>query len=116
MKTAHNIWESFMKLRELGLLFILAALWGASFLFIRISAPVLRPFPLVTLRVLLGGSVLLIYASFARQPVSWRTHWRQFLILGALNNAIPYALIATAQLHLIASLASMLNATTPLYG
>jgi drug/metabolite transporter (DMT)-like permease len=104
-----------MKLRDFGLLLTLAAVWGASFLFIRMGAPVLRPFPLVTIRVLLAGIALLIYAVIVAHQVDWRARWQHYLMLGLLNNALPYVLIATAQLNLTASLASMLNATTPLF-
>ena len=45
-----------------------------------------------------------------------RVRWRQYLILGAINSAIPFVLISTAELHLPASLASILNATSPLFG
>lgn len=104
-----------MSLRDTFLLFVLAALWGASFLFVRVAVPILGPFPLVASRVLLGGVVLLIYALIIGQTLEWRKHWRRFAIIGLLNNVIPYTLIAIAQLTLTASLAALLNATVPLF-
>ncbi len=104
-----------MKLRDAALLFVLAALWGASFLFVRVAVPLFGPFPLVAARVFIGGSILFIYASIVRQRPDWRAHWRRFLLIGLFNNAIPFTLISAAQLHLTASFAALLNATTPLF-
>ena len=105
-----------MKAPDLARLVFLAALWGGSFIFIRIAAPVLGPIVLVTLRVFLAGSALLVYALITRSDLELRTRWRQYLILGALNSAIPFVLISTAELQLPASLAAILNATSPLFG
>jgi drug/metabolite transporter (DMT)-like permease len=104
-----------MKLRDVALLFVLAGLWGASFLFIRVAVPVLGPFPLVAARVLLGGLILLAYAASIGQTPDARTHWRRYLMIGLLNNVIPFTLIATAQLHLTASFAALLNSPPPLF-
>jgi drug/metabolite transporter (DMT)-like permease len=100
---------------ELGALLLLAAIWGASFLFIRIAVPVLGPAPLITARVILAAAALLLYAAAARQPVLIRHRWRSLLLLGAINAAIPFTLIAFAELRLPASLAAVLNATNPLF-
>ncbi|SHF12721.1 Threonine/homoserine efflux transporter RhtA [Seinonella peptonophila] len=105
-----------MKLKELGALFLLASMWGASFLFIRVAAPAFGPFLLVDLRVLIAGLALLIYAFLIKQRPDFRTKWKEYLILGGLNAAIPFTFIAAATLHLTASMAAILNATTPLFG
>jgi drug/metabolite transporter (DMT)-like permease len=104
-----------MTLRDLGLLLLLAALWGASFIFMRVAAPVLGAFPVVAARATLSGLLLLVYALVIGQQFDLRQRWRQFLLIGLLNNAIPHTLIAAAQIHLSASLAAMLNATTPIF-
>jgi drug/metabolite transporter (DMT)-like permease len=104
-----------MKLRDVVLLFVLAGVWGASFLFVRVAVPVLGPLPLVAARVLIGGLILLAYAASIGHAPDWRANWRRYLLIGLLNNAIPFTLIATAQLHLTASFAALLNATTPLF-
>jgi drug/metabolite transporter (DMT)-like permease len=104
-----------MKTRDIIMLFALAALWGASFLFVRIIVPVLGPFPMVWGRVLIGGSLLLGYMMLNHQTIDWRQHWGKFLMIGLLNNVIPHTLIGFAQLHLTASFAALLNATTPLF-
>ncbi len=105
-----------MSRRDLSLLFILAAMWGGSFLFIRVSAPVLGPVVLGEVRVGLAAAALLLYAGFSRHRPALRTRWKSYLMLGLLNAAIPFVLIATAELHLTAALAAILNATTPLFG
>jgi drug/metabolite transporter (DMT)-like permease len=104
-----------MRPRDLAALIGLAAVWGGSFLFIRIAAPSLGPLPLVASRVVLGGLVLWAGLAAAGQRVELRAHWRKLLVLGLLNAAFPFALIATAELRLTASLAAMLNATVPFW-
>jgi drug/metabolite transporter (DMT)-like permease len=105
-----------MKLRDVGLLFLLGSLWGASFILIRIAAPALGAVVLVALRTLVGGSALLLYAIAAQRQADVRAHWKQFLILGALNSAIPFVLISEAERTLTAPIAAILNASTPLFG
>ena len=101
--------------RDLGMLLLLAALWGSSFLMIRVAAPVLGPLPLVDIRVFLAGGALLLYALAVGKRPALRARGRAFLTLGAINAALPFTLIAFAELHLSASLAAILNATTPLF-
>jgi len=103
-----------MRIKELGALLVLAALWGGSFVFIRIAVPVLGPILLMELRVMIAGSALLLYAAARRSLPDLRVGWWKYLVLGALNGAVPYTLIAAAELHLTASLAVILNATVPL--
>ncbi len=102
--------------RDLVLLTLLGAIWGASFLFIRIGAPALGPIPFMFLRVLIGGATLIAWATLA---AGWRPRyagrWPSFLVLGTLNNVIPFTLIATAELHLTASLGAILNSTSPFF-
>jgi drug/metabolite transporter (DMT)-like permease len=104
-----------MRLRDGAALLSLAVLGGASFLFIRVAAPELGPFVLMETRVLIAGLVLMIAATMSGQVIAFGEYWRRYLILGALYGAIPYALIAIAALHIPASMAAVLNATTPLF-
>ncbi|HUY79692.1 MAG TPA: DMT family transporter [Ktedonobacterales bacterium] len=104
-----------MKLRDFGVLLALAALWGGSFLFIRVASPALGPVTLAAARVSLAGVALLIFAAARRQGIQARKRWLRFIILGAFNAALPYALIAYAELRLSAGLGAILNATTPLF-
>ena len=98
------------------MLFILGALWGGSFLFVRTAAPALGPFITIELRVLLAGLALLAYARLAGRPTRIMQRWKDYLVIGTINAAVPFLLIAIASLTLTASMASILNATTPLFG
>lgn len=102
-------------MRESGTLVLLAALWGASFLFIRIASPVLGPLVLVDLRVLTAGLVLVGVAAVRRRRLDLGALWRAYLRLGANNAAIPFALVAVAALRLPASMLATLNAAIPLF-
>lgn len=103
-------------MRDLAALLVLGAVWGGSFLFIRVAVPELGPFPLMESRVGLAALALLPFA-FALGVVSEvRKRWRAFLVMGVLNAAIPFTLIAFAQVHITASLAAILNSTTVLFG
>lgn len=104
-----------MNIKELGTLLLLGALWGASFLFIRIASPVLGPFMLVDLRLLIAGFFLLVYAWIIKKLPDFKSKWKEYLVLGILNAAIPFTLIAYSALHLTASITAILNATTPLF-
>lgn len=104
-----------MGARDVGMLLLLGALWGASFLFIEIAVPALGPVLLVDLRVLLAATALaLCTVIVGHLPALW-ARWKEFLILGGLNAAAPFTLIAASQLNLTASLAAILNSTTPLF-
>src|SRR5918997_179889 len=105
-----------MGARDLGALVLLGALWGASYTFIRVAGPALGPFALMGLRVALAASVLALYAAFlVRDLPKFRSRWREFLIVGATNSAVPFTLIAAAEIELTASLAAILNSTTALF-
>ncbi|CAN5860842.1 DMT family transporter [soil metagenome] len=94
---------------------MLGALWGASFLFIRVTVPALGPFLLVELRVGLAATALLFYALVAGRLPKIRSRLRSFLALGFLNAAVPFCLISAAEIHLTASLAAILNSTTLMF-
>ena len=104
-----------MNLKSLLTLVLLAALWGASFLFIRLTAHEVGPFGVALARVSVAALTLWLIAAATRTSLQFKQYVRRFLILGALNSAIPFALVAFAELRLSASLASMLNATIPLF-
>ena len=104
-----------MNARQLGALVLLGALWGVSYLFIRVAVPELGPFVLMGCRVALAVLALTLYAAAVRQLPKFNGRLRQFLILGTVNSAIPFSLIATAEIELPASLAAILNSTTALF-
>lgn len=104
-----------MRPRDFAGLVSLGALWGGSFLFIRVAVSALGPFLLVELRVGLAATALLLYALVAGRLPKIRSRWRSFLVLGFVNAAVPFCLIATAEIHLTASLAAILNSTTVMF-
>lgn len=98
------------------LLFILGLLWGGSFFFARIAVHEVPPFTLVLARLGLAAIALHIYLRGRFNTYSvLREHWRSFLILGFVNNALPHTLIFIGQTQIGAGLASILNATTPIW-
>jgi drug/metabolite transporter (DMT)-like permease len=94
---------------------LLGALWGGSFLFIRVAVPALGPFLLVELRAGLAVAVLFLYAVAVSSMPKIRGRWKSFLVLGFFNAALPFSLISAAEIHLTASLAAILNATTVMF-
>jgi len=104
-----------MRWKEIAAFLLLAALWGASFLFIRIAVPSLGPFPLMAGRVLLAAGALWAFGAARSRPIVLRPYARRLLILGFVHAAAPFALIAAAEMHLTASMAAMLLAVQPLF-
>ncbi len=104
-----------MKTRDLLALTGLAALWGASFLFMRVSTPYLGPFATIWVRVTVAALVLWIGFLAKKKKINLKGAWGKMLIVGAINAAIPFTLISAATLTLPASTASVINATTPLF-
>lgn len=94
---------------------LLSALWGGSFIFIRVAVPDLGPIPLMFGRVSIAAVALGLIAVLLRRRLEIGKYWRGLLVLGSVNAAIPFSFIAAAELHLTASLASILNATVPLW-
>ena len=105
-----------MKLSDIFELLLLAALWGGSFLFMRIAAPVLGPVWLIEFRVLLAGLVLLPVLARLGYLGEMRRQLIPLLIVGCLNSAIPFLLLAFASVSLPAGFTSILNGTAPLFG
>lgn len=101
---------------DLFRLLLLAAIWGASFLFMRIVAPVLGALWTAELRVAIAGAAMLLFMLATRRAMQFGTHWKPYLIIGALNSALPFALFSFAALTLPAGYSAIVNATTPLWG
>ena len=105
-----------MDLKHLIQLLTLAAIWGGSFLFMRIGVPVFGPAFLITLRVFIAATILGVVGLWLKKRLDLRRHWRRYLIIGFLNSALPFLLFAYAAQSLSASLLSILNATSALWG
>jgi drug/metabolite transporter (DMT)-like permease len=91
-------------------------LWGGSFFFVEIALKDLPPLTIVLGRVSLAAIALtaFVFLSGKRMPVTPDV-WSKFLVMGALNNLIPFSLIVWGQTHIDSSLAAILNATTPVF-
>ncbi len=97
------------------LLIILGALWGGSFLFLRISSPELGPFVVTATRVYLAIICLLLYGKFVKHMSFKNLPWGKLFKLGLFSTAIPFTLISYGEMHITASLGAILNATTPIF-
>lgn len=99
-----------------ALLLALGLLWGGSFFFARVAVAEVPPFTLALSRFALAALCLHLFIA-GRYGIyrEIRTHWRQFLLLGLINNAIPHSLIFLGQTQIGAGLASILNASTPIW-
>ena len=104
-----------MTAKDFAALVTLGALWGASFLFIRVAVPALGPFVLVGVRVGLAALILALFAVATRRALKLRGLWGPLLFVGFANTAVPFTLISASEVHLTASLAAILNSTTVLF-
>lgn len=105
-----------MGLKEWALIVILSIIWGASFFFVEIAVKTMTPLTIVFCRVGVAAFLLLGFVRFAGRKMPKNLGvWGAFLALGAMNNVIPFSLIAWGQKHIDSSLASILNATTPVF-
>ncbi|PQZ49395.1 EamA family transporter [Ochrobactrum sp. MYb15] len=101
---------------ELGLLLLLAALWGASYSFIKIGVTTIPPITLIAARTLIAGLILIVIIRLRglRLPTDVLT-WKYFLVQACLNSVVPFTAIAWAEQTTEAGLAAILNSTTPIF-
>lgn len=95
---------------------LLAAVWGASFLFMRIGVLEFGPLATAGVRVTIASAFLLPILLFKRLGPALLQHWKPVFFVGVLNSAIPFACFSFALLSITTGMASMLNATVPLFG
>ncbi|MEO7323857.1 MAG: EamA family transporter [Dokdonella sp.] len=95
-------------------LLALGAIWGGSFLFMRVAAPHFGPFALVEVRIVLGALILLPFLWQARARLT-RAHAARFAIIGALNSAIPFSLFAWGAERAPAGVGAIANSLTVLF-
>lgn len=107
--------QSPLRAADVVRLVALGAIWGSSFIFVRVLAPVIGPWATADWRVLIGGAVLIAYAAVIGQTPRLREFWRAYGIIGVVNSAIPFTLFGLAALHLPASYLGILNSSTPLF-
>jgi drug/metabolite transporter (DMT)-like permease len=106
-----------MNRRDWGILILLSIIWGGSFFFIEIGLQSVKPMTLVLIRVLIAALALWLFLLARRQDVKLpRQALLAFLVLALLNNVFPFILFAYGQTQIASGLASILNATTPIWG
>ncbi|WP_439567702.1 DMT family transporter [Sphingopyxis sp.] len=102
---------------EWAMLVVLSILWGGSFFFLEIALDEVPPFTLVFARLGLSALLMLAFMAFARRAMPRRPGlWPALFLLAFLNTALPFSLFAYAQTEITSGHASILNATTPLWG
>ena len=105
-----------MNLADWLMLIALSVLWGGSFFFVGIAVKELAPFTIVFIRLSLAALTLWIVILVVRIPIPGSiSAWRALMIMGILNNVIPFSLIVWGQSHIESGLASIFNAMTPLF-
>ena len=105
-----------MSIKNLVQLIVLSAIWGSSFLFMRIVSPVLGPAFTVEGRVSCAALFLFFLALYLKKNPNIFKYWKHYTILGFFNSALPFFLFSYASLTLSASQTSILNATAPVWG
>lgn len=96
-------------------LLTLAAIWGGSYAFMRVVAPVFGGIGTMWLRIAIAGTVLAAYALVTRADLQFGKWWKQYLFIGVMNSAVPFALIAFAMKTLPAGYGAILNAAAPFF-
>ena len=104
-----------MKLSEVLLLILLAAIWGSSFIFMRATVTDFGPVFLITLRVGVASLCLLGFLLLSKNLVEFKRYWKTLFWIGLLNSALPFVLLAYASIFLNAGVVSILNAITPIF-
>jgi len=105
-----------MSAREWGMLIALSVLWGGSFFFNGLAVKELPPLTIVVCRVALAAVTLVMAMRIMGQKMpTARPVWVAFFAMGLLNNVVPFTLIVWGQVHVASGVASILNATTPLF-
>lgn len=97
-------------------LIALAAIWGGSFIFLRVAAPELGAAAVAEGRLLVAGLVLAAWFRLTGFDPEWRKYWRQYAAIGLVNMALPSLLYGFAMMHIPAALAALLNSTSPMFG
>ena len=103
--------------REWGILLFLALIWGGAFLFIGVAVRHVDPLTYVWLRLTIAAAAMWLFLRVRGERLGLpREVWGSILLLALLNNALPFTLFGWGQTHIASGLASILNATTPIWG
>lgn len=104
-----------MNIKQLVQLISLAAIWGASFLFIRLAVPDFGPVPLTAARSLVATLTLLPLMLLKGQWPVFRQYWGHIMVIGLISTALPFSFLSISTQYTSAGFASILNALTPLF-
>lgn len=105
-----------MSFQNWFLLIILSILWGGSFFFVEIILQDITPLTAVFLRISCAVPIIWGYVKWLGYAIPWQSGlWRNYAIMGLLNNIIPFSLIVWGQNHITSSVAAILNGTTPIF-
>ena len=104
-----------VSLRDISELIFLSAIWGSSFLFLRLTSPVFGPIFLIEMRVLSGLAVLLPLVLFLGKLAEFQKHWKMIAAVSLMNMAIPFCFFAFSAVYIGAGLLSIINATVPIF-
>ena len=115
-RSASNTINQSMGTREWVLMIVLSIIWGGSFFFVGVAVKEMPPLTIVWCRVGFAAMILLgfVHLTGRKMPGQF-SFWGAIIIMGALNNLIPFILIVWGQTHIESSLASILNATMPIF-
>ncbi|MES2147620.1 MAG: DMT family transporter [Pseudomonadota bacterium] len=106
-----------MNRADWAILLILALIWGGAFFFIGVAVRHVAPLTYVWLPLTIAAAGMLAYMAFKREPLGLpRSVWGAIILLALLNNVVPFVLFGWSQQHIASGLASILNATTPIWG
>ena len=109
--------RSVMNRSDWAILAVLAIIWGGAFMFIGVAVRHVPPLTYVWLRLSIAAVAMLLFLKVKGQPLGLpREVWGSMLLLALLNNAVPFTLFGWGQTHIASGLASILNATTPIWG
>ncbi len=109
--------RSQMNRADWAILIVLALIWGGAFFFISVAVHTVPPLTYVWLRLSIAAAGLWLFLRWRGQPLGLpREVWGSMLVLALLNNVVPFALFGWGQTHIASGLASILNATTPIWG
>jgi drug/metabolite transporter (DMT)-like permease len=105
-----------MSPKEFGVLFALGAIWGASFMFIKVAGAEMQPFFLVEIRLGLAALVMIVLSLSQRGTFpAMRANWPAILVMGIINCAVPYTLITWGEVYINSGLAAIYNACARLW-
>jgi len=104
-----------MKLSDILLLILLAAIWGSSFIFMRATAEVFGPIALISVRIVIAALCLFFFLFTQERKQEFLENWRTLAWLGVISSAIPFCFLAYASISLTAGTVSILNAMTPIF-